>query len=123
MGFAGAEIQELIRYAEDTYGAEPEFLWAKSPQNAVLRHRNGGKWFAALLNVRKKQLGIPGAGCIDILNVKCDPKLVASLLDGKSRLPAYHMNKEHWITLLLDGSVPADELHALLHMSYELTKP
>lgn len=123
MGFTGVEIQRVIRYAEDTYGVEPEFLWAKSPQNAVLRHRNGGKWFAALLNVRKKQLGIPGEGRVDIINVKCDPKLAASLLDGTSRLPAYHMNKEHWITLLLDGSVPADELHALLDMSYELTRP
>lgn len=123
MGFTSAEVQAIIRHAKDTYGAEPEFLWAKSPKNAVLRHRNGGKWFAALLNVRKERLGIPGEGSLDILNVKCDPKLAASLLDGKSRLPAYHMNKEHWITLLLDGSVPAEELHALLDMSYELTGP
>lgn len=123
MGFTGTEIQEIIQYVEDTYGAGPEFLWARSPQNAVLRHRNGGRWFAVLMNVRKKRLGIPGEGSVDVLNVKCDPKLAASLLDGKSRLPAYHMNKEHWITLLLDGSVPADELHALLDMSYELTRP
>ena len=37
--------------------------------------------------------------------------------------PAYHMNKEHWNTVRLDGDVPEEELRAMLDHSWELTKP
>lgn len=44
MESTGAEVQAIIRYVKSAYGAEPEFLWARSPKNAVLRHRNGSKY-------------------------------------------------------------------------------
>lgn len=36
-------------------------------------------------------------------------------------LPAYHMNKEHWITILLDGTVSKEKICELIDISYELT--
>jgi predicted DNA-binding protein (MmcQ/YjbR family) len=36
-------------------------------------------------------------------------------------LPAYHMNKEHWLTVLLDNTVPEKEIYELIDDSYELT--
>lgn len=36
--------------------------------------------------------------------------------------PAYHMNKENWISILLDGTVSADEIKPLLELSYQLTR-
>ena len=112
---------QVVACIRDTYGTEPEFLWAKTPNNAAFRHWRNKKWFAALLlDVPRKTLGLPGAGQVDILDVKCDPRMIGSLLDGKGYLPGYHMNKEHWITLVLDGSVPLEQVCALIGLSYEL---
>lgn len=113
---------EVIRYIEEQYGVEPEFLWAKTPGNAVFRHIRNRKWFAALLqDIPRKTLGLAGAEPVNILDLKCDPLLKGSLLDGSRYLPGYHMNKEHWITLLLDGSLPLSEIYSLIDMSYGIT--
>ena len=58
---------------------------------------------------------------MDILDIKCDPILIGSLRGKPGILPAYHMNKDKWITLLLDGSAERGDIEALLAMSYELT--
>ena len=57
-----------------------------------------------------------------MLVVKCDPNLIGSLLTTPGFLPGYHMSKSTWITILLDGTVPVDEIRTLLDLSYDLTK-
>lgn len=115
---------EVLAYIEEEYGVKPEFLWAKSPNNAAIRHEQSKKWFAALLlDMPRKTVGLRGDGCVDILNVKCDPRVIGSLIDGEKYLRGYHMNKEHWLSIVLDGSAPLADICALVYMSYELTKP
>ena len=58
---------------------------------------------------------------LSVVNFKCDPILIGSLLDKEGYFPAYHMNKTSWITVALDGSVPDDEVKLLLDMSFEAT--
>mgnify|MGYP002554662185 CR=1 FL=1 len=60
---------------------------------------------------------------VDILNVKCDPRMVGSLLGTTGFLPAYHMNKDKWISILLDGSVSKEEIFPLIDESYNLVMP
>ena len=114
--------EQLLRYAIEQQGVQPEYLWAGHPNFAVLRRAGSRKWYALFMDVERKRLGLPGEGIADILDVKCDPLLRGSLLESAGFLPAYHMNKDRWITLLLDGSIPWDEIITLLNMSYELTK-
>lgn len=113
--------EEIFKYAKEKFGTNPEYLWLKSPKNAILRNNENLKWYATVLYVQKRQLGLAGEEYIDILDVKCDPILIGSLLNNNGYLPGYHMNKSNWITLLLDGSVPKDELFNLIDLSYELT--
>lgn len=113
---------EVIDYIQTNFGADPEFLWARSPNNAAFRHPGNKKWFAALLlDLPLKALGRSDPGHVDILNLKCNPLMIGSLMDGKRFLLGYHMNKEHWITLLLDGSIPTPEIFPLIDLSYALT--
>ena len=66
--------------------------------------------------VEKKILGLEEDGNIDILDVKCDPDLVGMIIQTYGFLPGYHMNKQHWITILLDDSVSeAKTLDFLFH--------
>ncbi len=111
----------VLRAAAEKYGVEPEFPWAASPDNAVLRHSGSGKWFALFLRVERKKLGLPESGTVDLLDVKCDPLLAGSFLDGRGIFPGYHMPKTHWISVLLDGTVPLDQILFLLDVSFSLT--
>lgn len=54
------------------------------------------------------------------MNVKCDPELAVDLRERyESVTPGYHMNKTHWNTVVLDGSIPQQELKAMIDHSYE----
>lgn len=114
--------QELLQYAAKAYQTEPDYPWRTNPESAVLRHKASGKWFALLMQAPKSSLGQPGEGCADIINLKCDPLLIGSLRREAGVLPAYHMNKEHWITILLESPFPKTRLFELMDLSYELTK-
>ena len=112
---------DILRYVRGQFGSEPEYLWAKYPTYCVLRHPDSRKWYAAVMDVPRNKLGLPGDEAAEILNVKCDPRLLGPLLETKGFLPAYHMNKSNWVTILLDGSVPDREVRSLLTLSYGLT--
>ena len=54
-------------------------------------------------------------------NLKCDPEEALALRDiFESVLPGYHMNKAHWNTVLLDGSIPRGEIERMIDRSYGL---
>lgn len=65
------------------YGYAPQYLWLKFPNYAVYRHSENRKWFAVVMDIPKRKLGINQDGIIDIINVKCDPLLIGSLLKEK----------------------------------------
>ena len=55
------------------------------------------------------------------MNLKCDPEQAIVLRDVFAAvLPGYHMNKAHWNTVLLDGSIPGGELQRMIDLSYAL---
>lgn len=111
---------KVFEWVKKAYGTEPDYPW--NDGNAVLRHRTNHKWYGAVLEVSRKKLGLEEDSMIDVLNVKADPMLVGSLRQQPGYLPAYHMNKEKWVSILLDGTVPEENIKNLIEMSYELTK-
>lgn len=111
----------LFAYAEQRFGTKPEYLWKRTPDCAVLRCSDNDKWYAIVMDVDGSKLGKPELGKVYIVNVKCSPMMTGSLLAMKGIFPAYHMNKESWISVLLDGSVDEEQLKALLEMSHELS--
>ncbi len=113
--------KEVLKYAEDKYGTVPESMWAKYPEDVVLRHKDNRKWYALIMSVRKNKLGLSGTEAVDILNIKCDPLMLGSLLMQEGFLPCYHMNKNNWITALLDGSADKEQLFMLIDLSYKMT--
>ena len=115
--------EELRQFVLSNYSAEPDRPWLNHPRFEVFRHSNNQKWFALVMDIPKSKLGLPSADMIDVVNLKCDPILVGSLRGDAGIFPAYHMSKANWITVALDGSVPAETIELLLDVSYELTKP
>ena len=111
--------EEIFEYVKKQYGTIPEYLWSSSPDSAVLRHQNG-KWYAVIMNVEKSKLGLDGDGTVEIIDVKCDPEMTGMIIQTYGFLPGYHMNKQHWITILLDGTVGESKILDFLDMSYDL---
>lgn len=113
--------QELTDYIFDEYSVEPDFPFRMDDVTYVFRHIDNRKWFGIAMAVPYRTVGINKAGNVDILNLKCDPIMMGSLLGKPGFRPAYHMNKDKWITVLLDGSAGQEDIRALLAMSYNMT--
>ncbi len=114
--------EEIFEYVNQKFGTKPEFLWPKFPSYAVLRNTNNSKWYAVVMTVEKKKLELEGDEIIDILNVKCDPITIGSLLDGIEYLPGYHMNKSNWVSVCLCENVSQEEVFNLIDLSYEMSQ-
>lgn len=112
--------KKVITYARKKYGDELEYLWEKFSKNAILRRKDTEKWYAALLTVSKNKIGLNGEEVVEILDLRANPDEVDSIVDNKKYFPGYHMNKKHWITIILDGSVPEKELYKKIDISYSL---
>jgi len=55
------------------------------------------------------------------MNLKCEPGEALALRDIFPAVrPGYHMNKKHWNTVILDGSIPAGEIRRMIDNSYRL---
>ena len=92
----------------------------------MLRHNDNNKWYGVVLEVSADKLGLPEAGIIDVidvLNVKSDPLLIGSLREQEGYFPAYHMNKEKWLSIQLGKPELDDAIKDLLSLSHELTAP
>lgn len=114
------ERKELFEWAKETYGTEPDYPW--NDWNCVLRHKHNNKWYALVMEIEERKLGLDGNRVVDVLNVKCDPILIGSFRTQPGFFPAYHMNKDKWISIILDGTVSADEIKNLVALSYKLTE-
>lgn len=120
--FKAELTKTLIQYIRGTYGDELEYLWEKFPENAVVRRKDNRKWYAVFLTVSRRKLGFDSDETVEILDLRMAPEEIIQKADGKKLLPGYHMNKKHWITVCLDGSVPPDEIYKLLDESYRLAR-
>ncbi len=112
---------ELEQFIQDNYSVKPDYPWIKYPNYVVFRHSSNKKWFSLIMDIPKNKLGLQGADILEVVNLKCDPALIGSLLGEVGFFPAYHMNKASWITVALDGSVSDEKIKMLLDMSYEAT--
>ncbi|MBE6799721.1 MAG: MmcQ/YjbR family DNA-binding protein [Ruminococcaceae bacterium] len=113
--------KDLDKYIKEVYNVTAEFPWLSAPSFAVYRHDNNQKWFAVIMEIPKNKLGMEEEGSINVVNLKSDPLLVGSIILDKGIYPAYHMNKNHWITVCLDGSVEEEKIMWLVDVSFELT--
>ncbi|MCR5185631.1 MAG: MmcQ/YjbR family DNA-binding protein [Clostridia bacterium] len=113
--------KEIENYINETFDAIQEYPWDKYPNFATFKHKNNKKWFALIADVPYEKLKIEKDGFVDVINLKIIPEMIGSLRKTKGILPAYHMNKEHWVTVLLDGTVSREKIYDLIDISYDLT--
>ena len=114
---------DVLDFATRQLGCTPDSPWPDKPGYLVLRHPQNGKWAGIIMDIPARCIAIGGDEVIEIVNVKLDPVLVSALRTEEGYAPAWHLNKTHWLTVRLDGSVSADKVCALLEMSFNLVGP
>lgn len=120
--FQEKQSNELIRYVREIYGDEPEYLWEKYPQNAVWRRKDNQKWYGAILTAKGKTIGLDTDDMVEVIDLRIDPIELDLIVDNKLYFRGYHMNKKHWFTMCLDGSISMEELKERIEESYHLAK-
>ena len=113
----------VVNHIKSEYGVSPEFLWPdRYPSYAIFRHDNNKKWFALVATISSKSLGLKEDKAIDIINLKFDKNQTHDFAETSDHIfPAYHMNKNNWITIWLDGTLPNRLIFELIKKSYLLS--
>lgn len=110
---------EFIALVAERYGVEPDFPW-EDFDNGVFRHKVSRKWFALMMHIPERLLGLEGEARIDVVNLKIDKELRFELHQEPGIYPAYHMSKVHWITVDL-REMTGTMMEKLLAMSFART--
>lgn len=120
--FSSSQANRVADLIKERYHDTPVFLWEKFPDYGVFRNSSTEKWYAAIMNINKKKLSIEEDGEVFILNVKLDEKKISELLTRVGFYKAYHMNKEKWVSIILDESLSDDELMSYIEESHQFTE-
>lgn len=113
--------QEFLEYCLDTYGTSPDYPFENDYETAVLRHADNRKWYALLMRVSRRRLGLNSSEVTDVINLKLPLEMFGSFGPSDGVYPAYHMNKLHWISVILPD-VGRETLALLLDASFEATR-
>ena len=119
--FKSKQTIAIINYVKAKYDNGLEFLWKKSPKNAIWRNQNNRKWYGAVLVISKDKLKIESNEMVEILDLRYQKNDIKNIIDNYKIFPGYHMNKDNWITIILDGRVELEEIYQLIDNSYQLS--
>ena len=113
--------QEFFELCSSSYFTQPDYPFDDWMESAVFRHADNKKWFAIVLSVSRRKFGLDSDEVIDVVNLKLPTEMFGSFGAADGVYPAYHMNKLHWISVLLPDA-PNDIIRFLLNASFEATK-
>ena len=120
---SGKISSEIIDYCNNKYGGNYVNPFKKHPDIlAFVNEKN--KWYALLSNVEYNKLNknTDITTKVKILNVKYPTDRILEIIDNKNIFPAYHMNKKHWISIVLDKNIKLETIKELIDISYSLVK-
>ena len=114
--------EQFRQYLHEIYAVDPDQPFEGDFDTEVYRHASNRKWFALVMKIPQKRLGLPSDETIAVVNLKCDPMMIGSMRKERGIYPAYHMNKAHWITAVFSETEEA-LLKMLVDQSFALTEP
>lgn len=112
--------KQIIHYVQMKYGDDLEYLWEKTPNCAIWRRKDNQKWYGLITTVSKNKLGLSSDEKVDIINLRIDCNELEKIVDNQSYFRAYHMNKKHWVSICLDGSISIDEIQKRIDQSFQM---
>ena len=112
---------KVIDYIREKYDDEIEYLWEKTPDNGIARRKDNKKWYLAILTVKKEKLGFTNCQeLVEVIDLRANKDKLQNLIKKENIYPGYHMNKKHWISIILDNSIETNEIFKMIDNSYNL---
>lgn len=116
--FSSSQANAVVEWIRDTFHEEIHF-YKDRKETGFFSNAHNDRWYGFIARLDGKQ--IRSEGRIEVLTVKAEEDRIQALLQKKGFYPAYHMNKKHWISILLDGEVSFEQLQELLKISRGFT--
>ena len=113
--------QAFFQYCQDAFGTVPDYPFEDDFETAVLRHQATRKWYAIVMRVSRRKFGQESDETVDVVNLKQPTEMLGSFGAAEGVYPAYHMNKLHWVSVLLPDA-PDHVVRFLLNVSFESTR-
>ena len=113
--------QSFLSRCLNTYGTSPDYPFDDWMESAVLRHADNKKWYALVMHVSRRKFGQDSDEVIEVVNLKLPTEMFGSFGASDGVYPAYHMNKLHWISVLLPDA-PDEVVQFLTNASFEVTR-
>lgn len=122
--FVSEQANRISDFIAEQYDVVADFPW-RHPRYlsyGVFRHPDSGKWFALIMDIKKKYLlKNKDESKIDVINVKIHPEDSKRLIQNDGIYPAYHMNHQNWISVMLDERLTDRVICTLISESFDLT--
>lgn len=113
--------EAFLAFCVAELGTEPDYPFDEDFETAVLRHKGSRKWFAVVMKVSRRKFGIDSDEAVDVVNLKIPLEMFGFFGKEQGVYPAYHMNKLHWVSVLLSDTADST-VEFLANVSYEETK-
>ena len=113
--------QEFFDMCLSFFGTSPDYPFDEDFETAVERHADNRKWYAIVMRVPRSKFGLESDEVIDVVNLKLPTEMFGSFGKSDGVYPAYHMNKLHWISVLLPDA-SEDVVAFLTNASFEATR-
>lgn len=116
--FITDQANRVSKYIFDKYNSHPCFLWSENPGFGVFKNEKN-KWYGIIMNINISKL-TKGEYEVEVMNLKVSKEELPKLLEKENYYEAYHMNKKHWVSIVLDGKVDDKEIFKLIDESYDM---
>lgn len=113
--------QTFLDHCLNIYNTTADYPFDEDFETAVLRHSDNRKWYAIVMRVSRRKFGFDSDEVVDVINLKLPLEMFRSFGAVDGVYPAYHMNKLHWVSVLLPDAAD-DLIEFLVNASYEATK-
>lgn len=115
-----SQSQRLLNAVAKKYGDGIEHIFKQSPHTGVLRHPENKKWYGVFMKIDYSKLDPKRKGFVEVLNLKQEKVSGFRCLTGV--YPAFHMNKQYWISLVLDQTLTDETILNMIDESWRLTR-
>lgn len=113
---------QITEYIQDKFAVNPSHPFSKHTNYCTFKTKENGKWFAVLMDIPAERLKLGGKEAVSIINLKATFETIQCLIDNITILPAYHMHKKSWMTILCNKNTDIEQLKKLIVESYQMVK-
>ena len=113
--------EDVLRYVKERYNSTTVKPFKTNPDiKALVTTKN--KWYALFLDVEYNKLQKDSLvdSKVKIINLKHLSSEISTVINNRNIFPAYHMNKNHWISVVLDNNIDIEYVKGLIEISYDL---